>query len=164
MKRREFCHQFVGAGILVGVSASFSHAAPKVAPKVASKSKIKWQKDLRAAQKMAIEQDKPLMIVFGANWCTYCHKLERETFGDKRIATVIEREFIPVHLDYDKETKVVKMLEVEKLPCTVFLTPQADFLHKSEGFANVKEFQKTMTSVLDKRTEIQQAGSTTMNR
>ena len=160
MDRRKFCHQLIASGVLVGAHASLSHAAPKAAPK----SKIQWQKNLRAAQKLAIEQDKPLMIVFGASWCTYCHKLERETFGDKRIATVIEREFIPVHLDYDKEPKVVKLLEVEKLPCTIFLTPQADLIHRSEGFANVKEFQQTMTTVLDKRTEIQQAGSTTTGR
>lgn len=160
MDRRTFCQQFAAAGILVGVSDRLTEAAPKpTAP-----SKIQWQKNLRAAQKIAIQQDKPLMIVFGASWCTFCHKLDKETFGDKRIASVVEREFIPVHLDYDKEKKVVKLLDVEKLPCIVFLTPHADLIHKAEGFANAKEFQLTMSRVLDKRSEIQQAGSTSINR
>ena len=104
------------------------------------------------------------MIVFGASWCTYCHKLERETLTDKRITSFIEREFIPVHLDFDKESKVAKILEVERLPCTVFLTPQADLLFRTEGFANVKEFQSTLDSVLEKRTEVQQVRASTGSR
>lgn len=154
MDRRTFCHQLVGSGILVGSWATLAHAAPPAAGGAAAK--IQWQKSLKAAQKLAIQQNKPLMIVFGASWCTYCHKLDRETFGDKRIAAFVEKEFIPVHLDFDKEHKIAKILEVERLPCTVFLTPQADLLLRTEGYANVKDFQLTMSSVLDKRSEIQQ--------
>ena len=153
MDRRTFCHQLAGSGVLMGILANFADAGP---PTPSGTTKVGWQKSLKTAQKLAIQQDKPLMIVFGASWCTYCHKLDRETLADKRIASFIEREFIPVHLDFDKESKIAKILEVERLPCTVFLTPQADLLLRSEGFANVKEFQSTMSAVLDKRTEIQQ--------
>lgn len=154
MDRRTFCHQLVGSGILVGSLASLAQAAPPAGG--AAGSKIQWQKNLKTAQKLAIQQNKPLMIVFGASWCTYCHKLDRETFGDKRVSTIVEQEFIPVHLDFDKEHKIAKILDVERLPCTVFLTPQADLLLRTEGYANVKDFQTTMSAVLEKRSEIQQ--------
>ena len=152
MDRRTFCQQLIGSGMVVGSLSSLVEAGT---PTTGS-SKVQWQKSLKSAQKLAIQQDKPMMIVVGASWCTYCHKLDRETFADKRIATFIEREFIPVHLDFDKEAKVAKILEVERLPCTVFLTPQADLILRTEGYANVKDFQSTLSSVLDKRTEIQQ--------
>ena len=105
---------------------------------------------------MALQQNKPMMIVFGANWCSFCRKLNRETLADKRVAGLIEREFIPVYLDFDKEAKIAKVLEVERLPCTVFLTPQADLLLRTEGYANVKDFQAAMTNALEKKSEIQQ--------
>ena len=105
---------------------------------------------------MALQQNKPLMIVFGANWCSFCRKLNRETLADKRVAGLIEREFIPVYLDFDKEAKIAKVLEVERLPCTVFLTPQADLLLRTEGYANAKDFQAAMTNALEKKSEIQQ--------
>ena len=151
------------SGLFAGTVSNLAQAAPPVAGNPGP-ARIQWQRKLKSAQKLALQQDKPMMIVFGASWCTYCHKLDRETFADKRIAGFVEREFIPVHLDFDKESKVAKILEVERLPCTVFLTPQADLLLRSEGYANVKEFQSTMASVLDKRTEIQQVRGSASNR
>lgn len=97
-----------------------------------------------------------MLVVFGASWCTYCHKLERETLADKRITSLVEREFIPVHLDFDRDSKIAKVLEVEKLPCTVVLSPQADLLNKLEGYAQFKEYHQALQTALEKRAEIQQ--------
>lgn len=162
MDRRTFCQQLVGSGI---VCASMTQQLLAELPGAGSNaSKVKWQKSLKTAQKMALQQDKPIMIVFGASWCTFCHKLERETLGDRRTAAMIERDFIPVHLDFNKEEKVAKILEVERLPCTVVLTPQADLLLKFEGFAEPKEFQASLASALEKRAEIMQVRSETPRR
>lgn len=158
MDRRRFCLELLGAGAVFEGLARHAAAAPPT-PSPATQ-KIRWNHNLKAAHKLAIEQDKPLLIVFGASWCTYCHKLERETLGDKRITAVIERDFIPVHLDFDRDAKVAKILEVERLPCTVILTPQADLLLKYEGYSEYKEYRQTLQSALDKRAEIQQVQNT----
>jgi len=163
MDRRSFCHQLVGSGIIVGSLTNLLLADSQPSGGSGS-TKVKWQKSLKTAQKLALQQDKPIMIVFGASWCTFCHKLERETLGDKRIASMIEREFIPVHLDFNKEEKVAKILEVERLPCTVILTPEADLLLKFEGYAEPKEFQVSLATALEKRAEIQQVRSETVRR
>lgn len=155
MERREFLHQVAGATFLAAVvSGNLFAESPK------GGSKVKWQSNLRTAQKLAAQNDKPILIVFGATWCPPCRKLESETFTDKKTVAMIEREFIPVHLDYDKEPKIVKILEVERLPCTIVLSPDADLLHHSEGFAAPKEFQAKLTAALEKRTEIQQVKAT----
>ena len=157
MDRRGFISQVVGSTSAFALLANPLFAEPPHAGAgAAGDSKLKWQKNLKTAQKLAVQQDKPMMIVFGASWCTYCHKLERETLNDKKTAALIEREFIPVHLDFDKEPKIAKILEVERLPCTVILTPEADLLVRSEGFADAKEFQSTLNSALEKRAEVQQ--------
>ena len=158
MNRRSFGLHLLCSGLFLTLQVDRGDTAPPRSTPL-NHSKIQWQRSLKVAQRLAIQQDKPIMIVFGASWCTYCHKLERETLADKRITGVIEREFIPVHLDFDKESKVAKILEVDRLPCTVFLTPQADLLLRSEGFANVKEFHSTLTSVLERQSEVQQVRS-----
>lgn len=163
MDRRSFCHQLVGSGILFG-SLTSPLFAELPAIMGGGTTKVKWQKSLKTAQKLAIQQDKPIMIVFGASWCTFCHKLERETLGEKRTAAMIEREFIPVHLDFNKEEKVAKILEVERLPCTVILTPEADLLLKFEGYAEPKEYQTNLSAALEKRDEIKQVRSETVRR
>lgn len=158
MDRRRFCLELLGTGIALGGLAHVAGAAPPPGGQTAQK--IQWNYSLKVAHKLALAQDKPLLIVFGASWCAYCHKLERETLGDKRIAAVIERDFIPVHLDFDRDVKIAKILEVERLPCTVILSPQADLLLKHEGYAEYKEFQQSLHSALEKRDEIQQAKNT----
>lgn len=165
MDRRSFCQQILGSGIAVGSLLSQVYAESTLPGHAATgHSTVKWQKSLKTAQKLAIQQNKPIMIVFGASWCTYCHKLERETLAEKRTAAMIDREFIPVHLDFNKEEKVAKILEVERLPCVVILTPDADLLMKYEGFAEPKEFQATMSAALEKRDEIQQVRNETTRR
>ena len=89
--------------------------------------------------------------------------VSRRKLGIVGVVALIERDFIPVHLDFDKDSKIAKILEVERLPCTVFLTPQADLLHRTEGFANVKEFQSTLSTALDRRSEVQQVRASTAN-
>lgn len=154
MERRAFLHQMAGATLLTAVATAETFAeAPKGA-------KVKWHSNLRAAQKLAVQQDKPILIVFGATWCPPCRKLESETFTDKKTIAMIEREFIPVHLDYDKEPKIVKILEVERLPCTIVLSADADLLHHSEGYAAPKDFQAKLALALEKRSEIQQVKAT----
>ena len=162
MNRRTACHRMIGSCLALGSISNILQAAPRIAPAgTTGTSKLQWQQNLKGAQKLALQQNKPMLIVFGASWCTYCHKLERETLSDRRIVNFIEQEFIPVHLDFDKDAKIAKILEVERLPCTVILTPEADLLLRSEGFAVPKDFQATLSSALEKRSEIQQARATT---
>ena len=163
MDRREFLHQVVGAGFVVTTFAGLLPTSSLIAAPTAS-SKVKWLTSLKAAQKLAIQQDKPMLIVFGATWCPPCRKLESETLVDKRTVEMIERDFIPVHLDFDKETKIVKVLEIERLPSIVILSPEADLLHKSEGFTAPKEFQTKLTSALGKRTDVHQVRATASGR
>lgn len=153
MDRRQFCTELLGTGTALAI-ASNALAAPPIP--IGSAKKVQWNTSLKSAHKIAIEQDKPLLIVFGASWCTYCHKLERETLSEKHIVAMIERDFVPVHLDFDKDSKVAKILEVERLPCTVILSPQADLLEKHEGYSKSPEFQRLMQGALDKRADIQQ--------
>lgn len=159
MNRRVILQQIVGAAFLLAWVAGLVTANP---PKTGSStaSKIHWQSNLKSAQKLSYKQGKPILIVFGATWCGPCKKLEKETFGDPQTAEMIEQQFIPVHLDYDHEPRIVKILEIERVPCTVILTPDADLLHRSEGYANPKEFQAKLTAALEKRDEIQQTRGT----
>lgn len=162
MNRRRFCLDLLGIGAVLGGLSRVAVAAPPTVGPAAQK--IQWNRSLKAAHKLAIAQDKPLLIVFGASWCTYCHKLERETLGDKRISAVVDRNFIPVHLDFDRDANVAKILDVERLPCTVILTPQADLLLKVEGYAECKEYSQSLHSALERRAEIQQIRNTAATR
>lgn len=153
MDRRQFVGRVLGTAVAGCLGGNATWAADV---------KLKWQTSLKVAQKAAIDDNKLLLVVFGASWCTFCHKLERETLADKKIVALVEREFIPVHLDFDRETKVAKLLDVEQLPATVVLTPQADLLLHLIGYLDAKKYEKSLQSALVKRAEIAQAKQTTV--
>lgn len=153
MDRRDFGRAVLTS--VLGLSAWDSLLASTPA-----KSKIAWQKNLRTAHEAAVDQKKPMLLVFGASWCTFCHKMHRETFTDRNLAALVDREFIPVSLDFDKETKVVKVLNIEQLPCTVVLSPEADLLLKCIGFTKADAYQKKLQQALAKRAEIQLLNAT----
>jgi Protein of unknown function, DUF255 len=151
MDRRSFCLGVLAGGVTW--SGLTRHASAETAAAGPAAAKVVWQKNLKSAHKLAIETDRPIL-------CGYCHKLERETLADKRLVPFIEREFVPVHLDYDRDSKVAKILDVDKLPCTVVLSPEADLLQKSVGFADAKQYAKMLRAALEKRAEIRPVGNT----
>jgi uncharacterized protein YyaL (SSP411 family) len=153
MDRRQFVGQVLGTAVAGCLGERFV---------LADDARLKWQTSLKTGQKVALDEKKLLLVVFGASWCTFCHKLERETLADKRIVSLVEREFVPVHLDFDRETRVAKLLEVEQLPATVVLSPQADLLLHLVGYLDAKSYEKSLMTALQKRADIAQARQTTI--
>lgn len=118
---------------------------------------VAWQNDLKAAQKHAVRTGRPMLIVFGADWCTHCGRFEKNTLGNPTMANYINRDFIPVHLDFDKEQEAAEVLEVEALPCTVILSPEADLLGKVVGAKAPKDFWEVLQDAKDEQVRIRQA-------
>lgn len=122
---------------------------------------VHWQKDLKTAHKLALSQGKPILLVFGAEWCTYCHKLEKNVIDQPETAAYINANFIPVHLDADHEKRVVEILEVGSLPCTVVLSPNADLLGRFEGYAEGKKYTANLEKSVAAHRELQATAART---
>lgn len=150
MDRRQFCRVAVGA-TLGGWTSGIARAY--------TPPRILWHKDLKTAHRLSLSQQKPLLIVFSATWCTFCHKLLRETLGEKTMIAFVERHFVPVLLDYDVETRVAQVLEVESLPCTIVLSPQADLLLRQTGFAKAEVYRQRLQAALEAQRQIQPAAA-----
>ena len=107
---------------------------------------IAWRSDLRTAHAASVKTGKPLLILFGAEWCVYCHKQTDETLSDPKLIARVNGEFIPVRLDFDEHAKVAEVLEVETLPQAVILSPKADLLGRAAGFHNRAQFGGALTT------------------
>lgn len=110
------------------------------------KNGLKWHKDIFAAHKEAVRTGKPMLLVFGADWCVFCKKLEQTTLAEPEMVKYINGNFVPVHLDVDRDKKVASILEIKSLPCTVVLSPDADVLGRIEGFAKAPALYKQLAA------------------
>ncbi len=118
---------------------------------------IVWQPDLRKAQQVAQQTGRPILVFFSADWCTHCDRFKENTLHNATMAEYINRDFVAVQLDFDKETKVAEILEVEALPSTVIISPEADLLGRVVGAKPPKELWDALQGAKDEQIRIRQA-------
>ena len=89
-----------------------------------------WGEEAFAA---ARRRDVPILLSVGYSSCHWCHVMERESFEDDRIATIMNDRFVNVKVDREERPDVdsVYMTAVQAMtgqggwPMTVFMTPDA---------------------------------------
>lgn len=141
----------ISMSLFAGVTFHTAQAAP---PEL--KTEITWRSDLKKAHQESVKLNRPMMIVFGADWCTYCRKMEQTTLTDPTLIQSVNENYIPVHLDFDDERKVAESLEVDRLPCTVFLSPRADLLGRMVGFVGRRQYRDVVSKVQIVHDQLQQ--------
>lgn len=128
------------------------------APQLAA-AKIRWQTDLKEARALSVSENRPLLIVFTAEWCTFCHKLDRTTLSDPVLVEYINSKFVPVKLDAEEHKRIASILEVESLPASVILSPQADLLGTITGYFDRSEYQASLKDALALGKKLQPSSS-----
>ena len=127
----------------------------------APKPAVRWQQKLMQAHKVSVATNKPLMLVFTAEWCTHCRQLENETLSDAKMVKYVNDTFVPIHVDLDKNRRIAKILEVKSVPCTVVLSPEADLLGKLTGNVDSKTYFSTLSKAREIQDKIQLARAET---
>ncbi len=110
------------------------------APATGAGPAVAWFHDLYQAHLVSAQSGRPMLIAFGADWCHYCKEMEATTFRDPKMAAYITANFVPVHLDADRDRRVAEILKVKPIPCTVVLSPNADLLGKIVGAKDVRQY------------------------
>lgn len=127
--------------VFLSLPLSAIHAEPP-------KNGIAWETDLLKARAQAVKTGRPLLVVFGAEWCTFCKKMENTTMAEKEMVKSINTRFVPVHLDFDKQRPVADALKIKAIPCSVVLSSDADVLSRHDGFAKSEDYLKTLATGL----------------
>ncbi|MFH5802921.1 thioredoxin family protein [Alienimonas sp. DA493] len=104
-----------------------------------------WRTDLSAAFAEAGRTGKPVLVLFGAEWCHYCHKQDDDTLSDAGVKKALAEGFIPVRLDVDEHRKVSEILQVDQLPQAVILSPKADLLGRTKGYHTAAKFKTALS-------------------
>jgi thioredoxin-like negative regulator of GroEL len=107
---------------------------------------LPWERDFGQALKKARAERRPVMIDFWAEWCHYCHELERTTYADPRVLR-LAADFVPATVDTEGSTRdraLSDRYDVRELPTILFVTPEGRSILRVEGFQGPDPFADTL--------------------
>ncbi len=107
---------------------------------------IKWEKNFDEALKKARASQKPIFVDFWAEWCFWCHQLEKTTYADPAVVARAE-DFVPVKVNTEagkREEQVALRYDVQNLPTIAFLSPGGHLVLRLNGFQGPGQFPTTM--------------------
>jgi uncharacterized protein YyaL (SSP411 family) len=92
---------------------------------------VRWHAWGAEAFERATREDKPILLDIGAVWCHWCHVMDRESYENPAIATIINQHFVAMKVDRDERPDVDARYQAAVSaisgqggwPLTAFLTP-----------------------------------------
>jgi len=109
-------------------------------------SPLRWysfEKGMEAGDR----QGKKVFVFFRADWCRYCHTMEKETFRNPQVVAYVNEKFIAVRVDTDQEQELSTMFRVRGLPDTWFFSENGDVIGHRPGYIPPETFIKILQSV-----------------
>ncbi|MDA3899935.1 MAG: thioredoxin fold domain-containing protein [Spirochaetes bacterium] len=92
------------------------------------------------------KEQKPVIVDFYADWCSWCKKMDAETFSNKEISKILNEDFILARIDVEKKQKITykgksyseiefqRLFNVSGLPTMAFFDKNGDFITIIPGF------------------------------
>jgi len=112
---------------------------------------ITWVDNEQAGRAKATAENKPVLIDFGATWCTACKELEHNTFPNPGVRSEAQR-FVAIHVDAtDDEAPDTKRLQekykVVGLPTVIMLDAAGNEVTRFNEFVGPDKFVAAMKKV-----------------
>lgn len=126
--------------------AALLWAAPLAQGPAFAQDGIRWQPFASGTQTAKAEKKK-LMIHFYADWCTYCKKMESETFRNPKVVEALNGQFVTVRVDSGREKQIAGQFRVRGLPDTWFIGEDGTPIGNRIGFISADQLLKILRSI-----------------
>jgi thioredoxin-related protein len=137
----------IGLGVLLSSWFVINHNGETqkcTTTKMLNVNKTPYVSYVRAVE-LAQKSEKMIMIKLTAEYCGYCKKMDKEVMDDKEVLSILEKNFITVEIDVDKE-KIPLGIERTLTPTFIFVDKNEKVLSKIPGSWNKKDFLELLTS------------------
>jgi thioredoxin-like negative regulator of GroEL len=109
---------------------------------------VQWRSDYNSARREAQEKGLPLLLDFGTENCVWCRRLDETTFREPTIVGMMNKKFVPLKVDANRETALTQMLRIQSYPTLVLAAPDGKILATLEGYQDANRFHEHLQRVL----------------
>lgn len=106
--------------------------------------RIEIMDDYQEGLKMGRLEQRPVVVILGAIWCSWCRKLESELDSDD--GSLILQKWVVVKVDVDQDPEVAELLEASALPGIRVIGLDEKVIASREGYSPVKQLQEWLES------------------
>ena len=102
---------------------------------------------------IAKNENKRIFLHFYADWCYYCKKMDNETFKDNKVIEYLNKNFVSIRLNADKEKKITKKYGYRGLPFNWFLASNGEPFGNFPGYFPPEKFIKFLIKAKEHKDE-----------
>ena len=106
------------------------------------------QSSVEKAWETAITLQKPMVVMFTSEHCSYCQKMLSETYGHPAIVQMLAGQTETVLAHAEDYPDLTKKLGIRGYPTTLLISPQGEVLDIMRGYVAPKAFAKRVSPLL----------------
>jgi len=114
--------------------------------RVAGTPGIQWERRFEDALKKARASHKPIMVDFWAQWCAWCHRLDKTTYVDPAVVKLAD-DFVAVKVNSEgdpRDVAVAIRYDVSSLPTIMVISPEGRPITRVNGFVGPGQFPRVL--------------------
>lgn len=110
---------------------------------------IEWRSWGKAVFEEAARENKFVLLHLGADWCHWCHVMERTTCRDPEVVAKVLKHFIPVRVEQDERPDISRRYERFGWPATIMFDAKGAEILVRRGYREKARFLIDIKTVLD---------------
>jgi uncharacterized protein YyaL (SSP411 family) len=114
---------------------------------------VEWRLDYNSARREASQKNRPILIDFGTETCTWCKRLDVTTFRDPAVASLLNEKFVPLKIDAERDAPLAAALHVRNYPTIVLALADGKIMEFQEGYLEGPQLAEKLRGVLSSQTD-----------
>lgn len=90
----------------------------------------------------------PVFVYFRSDTCGWCKKFEEESFTNKTIVGILQKNFTIVTIDVYKQKNITRLYGVRGTPHEIFLYPNGTEITRLPGYVDNQTFLNTLNDII----------------
>ena len=93
------------------------------------------------ATKLSAQNGMPILVVFHADWCGWCKRLEQNTLSDPSVKNMMKH-YVYIRVNTDRDRATANKFNARQLPSYVITNSRDAKLKSGSGYKDANEFAK----------------------